>query len=88
MKKAVPTIVILLGFALLIWAYADCYQLKLAALSEPGTMYCGFLPLGVAYDLTWREQYAWVRILCPAFVLGGILLRVLLRKNREGSKDA
>lgn len=88
MKKVFPIAMILLGIAFLIWAYVDCYQLNLAELREPGAMYCGFLPLGVAYDLTWREQYAWVRILCPAFVLGGILLRVLLRKNREGSKDA
>lgn len=87
MKKAVPTIIILLGFAVLIWAYVDCYQLNLAELSVPGTMYCGFLPFGVAYDLTWREQYAWVRILCPILIFGGILLRVVLKINRKENSD-
>lgn len=88
MKKLFPTILILLGFVLLIWAYVDCYQLNLAELSEPGTMYCGFLPLGVAYDLSWREQYGWVRILCPILIFGGILLRVVLKINRKEHTDA
>ena len=88
MKKLFPTILILLGFVLLIWAYVDCYQLNLAELSEPGTMYCGFLPLGVAYDLSWREQYGWVRILCPILIFGGILLRVVLKINRKEHADA
>ena len=88
MKKAFPTVMILLGVALLIWAYVDCYQLNLAELRVPGSMYCGFLPFGVVYDLTWRDQYDWVRIFCPVLVLGGILLRILLRPQSEESADA
>lgn len=83
MRKALPTIVILLGFALLIYAYVDCYRLTLAALSVPGTMYCGFLPFGVIYDLIWEPQYAWVRIFCPILIFGGVLLHVLLRKKEN-----
>lgn len=88
MKKLLPTIMFLLGICMLIWAYVDCYQLNLAELAEPGTMYCGFLPFGVAYDLSWREQYSWVRILCPILVFGGILLRVVLKINRNERADA
>jgi hypothetical protein len=75
MKKVLQKSLIWIGIALLVVAYVYNYRLTKEALSVPGAMYCGFLPLGVAWDLTWREEYAWVRFLCPMLILGGIILR-------------
>ena len=85
--RLLPTVMILLGIGLLVWAYIDCYQLHVAALSEPGTMYCGFLPFGVAYDLIWEAQYAWLRWLCPCLIIGGSILRALLRSIQNKDAD-
>ena len=82
MKKVLQRSLICLGIALLICAYVDSYRVTKEALSVPGAMYCGFMPWGVAVDVFEEPRYAWVRILFPILILGGIVLRACCVEER------